>query len=83
MIGYLSWQQNGNNMHKIFVFYFLGYYARWAVLRKLLHQFLSPTNQGLGKHCQPRKQILSLGAGYDTTYFQLKVYISEHVTAIQ
>lgn len=67
----------------IICFFFLkGYYARWAVLRKLLRQFLSSTNLGLEKNCQPRKQILSLGAGFDTTYFQLKVYNSEHVTAI-
>ncbi|KAJ4775139.1 Leucine carboxyl methyltransferase 1 [Rhynchospora pubera] len=41
-----------------------GYYARWAVLRKLLLQFLNTRTD-------ERKQILSLGAGFDTTYFQL------------
>ncbi|KAJ3691041.1 hypothetical protein LUZ61_020205 [Rhynchospora tenuis] len=41
-----------------------GYYARWAVLRKLLLQFLNTQTD-------ERKQILSLGAGFDTTYFQL------------
>lgn len=42
-----------------------GYYARWAALRKLLLQFLS-----VDSGC--KKQILSLGAGFDTTYFQLQ-----------
>uniref|UniRef100_A0A0E0DWG5 [phosphatase 2A protein]-leucine-carboxy methyltransferase n=1 Tax=Oryza meridionalis TaxID=40149 RepID=A0A0E0DWG5_9ORYZ len=46
-----------------------GYYARWSVLRKLLHQFLSAGN---GSNDQNRKQILSLGAGFDTTFFQLQ-----------
>ncbi|CAI9101249.1 OLC1v1038530C3 [Oldenlandia corymbosa var. corymbosa] len=41
-----------------------GYFARWAVFRKLLNQFLD------GVHT--KKQVLSLGAGFDTTYFQLK-----------
>lgn len=48
-----------------------GYYARWAVLHKLLHQFLDceiSSDEG-GKR---KKQILSLGAGFDTTYFTLK-----------
>ena len=43
----------------------LGYYARWAALRKLLLQFLS-----IDSGCE--KQILSLGAGFDTTFFQLQ-----------
>lgn len=46
-----------------------GYYARWSVLRKLLHQFLGAGN---GSNDQNRKQILSLGAGFDTTFFQLQ-----------
>ncbi|KAL3516858.1 hypothetical protein ACH5RR_023760 [Cinchona calisaya] len=41
-----------------------GYFARWAVFRKLLYQFLDCV--------KTKKQILSLGAGFDTTYFQLK-----------
>uniref|UniRef100_A0A0E0L7K1 non-specific serine/threonine protein kinase n=1 Tax=Oryza punctata TaxID=4537 RepID=A0A0E0L7K1_ORYPU len=36
---------------------------------KLLHQFLSAGN---GSNDQNRKQILSLGAGFDTTFFQLQ-----------
>ncbi|KAK8635487.1 hypothetical protein V6N13_004221 [Hibiscus sabdariffa] len=48
-----------------------GYFARWAAFRKLLYQFLdcegSDTENG-----NTKKQILSLGAGFDTTYFQLQ-----------
>ncbi|CAN1248876.1 Leucine carboxyl methyltransferase 1 homolog [Linum perenne] len=40
-----------------------GYFARWAAFRKLLNQFLEKDQ---------KKQILSLGAGFDTTYFQLQ-----------
>jgi hypothetical protein len=49
-----------------------GYYARWAAVRKLLHQFLAakPSDES-GQAV--KKQILSLGAGFDTTYFQLQV----------
>ncbi|EXB37646.1 Leucine carboxyl methyltransferase 2 [Morus notabilis] len=46
----------------------LGYFARWAALRKLLLQFLETDMNGN----QTKKQILSLGAGFDTTYFQLQ-----------
>ncbi|XP_020263486.1 tRNA wybutosine-synthesizing protein 4 [Asparagus officinalis] len=47
-----------------------GYFARWAALRKLLLQFLnSEISNNDGN--QTKKQILSLGAGFDTTYFQL------------
>ncbi|XP_044962387.1 leucine carboxyl methyltransferase 1 homolog isoform X2 [Hordeum vulgare subsp. vulgare] len=46
-----------------------GYYARWSVLRKLMLQFLSAGN---GSNDQKKKQILSLGAGFDTTFFQLQ-----------
>uniref|UniRef100_A0A803LIE9 Leucine carboxyl methyltransferase 1 homolog n=1 Tax=Chenopodium quinoa TaxID=63459 RepID=A0A803LIE9_CHEQI len=42
-----------------------GYFARFAALRKLLFQFLNTDDQN-------RKQVLSLGAGFDTTYFQLQ-----------
>ncbi|PWA87265.1 leucine carboxyl methyltransferase [Artemisia annua] len=47
-----------------------GYFARWATFRKFLNQFLScepKSSEG-----QVKKQILSLGAGFDTTYFQLQ-----------
>ena len=50
--------------------YCKGYYARWSVLRKLLRQFL---NAGKDSNDQKPKQILSLGAGFDTTFFQLQV----------
>ncbi|KAK9142880.1 hypothetical protein Syun_012280 [Stephania yunnanensis] len=47
-----------------------GYFARWAALRNLILQFLH-----CGRHSDgsvTKKQILSLGAGFDTTYFQLQ-----------
>lgn len=47
-----------------------GYFARWAALRKLLLQFLKPEISSNDSN-QMKKQILSLGAGFDTTYFQL------------
>ncbi|XP_023006603.1 tRNA wybutosine-synthesizing protein 4-like [Cucurbita maxima] len=46
-----------------------GYFARWAALRKLLFQFLN-VESNTEEHT--KKQILSLGAGFDTTYFQLQ-----------
>ncbi|CAH9095532.1 unnamed protein product [Cuscuta europaea] len=48
-----------------------GYFARWAVLRKLLYQFLD-CEPNLGDKGRCKKQIVSLGAGFDTMYFQLK-----------
>jgi len=42
-----------------------GYYSRFAVLRSLLLQFLFTTRT------QEQRQVILLGAGYDTTYFQL------------
>ncbi|KAK7277151.1 hypothetical protein RIF29_18302 [Crotalaria pallida] len=48
-----------------------GYFARWAAFRKLLYQFLDidkKTDDG----GPIKKQILSLGAGFDTTYFHLQ-----------
>ncbi|KAG9452176.1 hypothetical protein H6P81_005080 [Aristolochia fimbriata] len=48
-----------------------GYYSRWAVLRKLLHQFLELGSISSSEN-QPKKQILSIGAGFDTTFFQLQ-----------
>ncbi|XP_031397661.1 leucine carboxyl methyltransferase 1 homolog [Punica granatum] len=46
-----------------------GYFARWAALRKLLYQFLDSETE---EKIPLKKQILSLGAGFDTMYFQLK-----------
>ncbi|PRQ57397.1 putative transferase [Rosa chinensis] len=46
-----------------------GYFARWAALRKLMNQFLDTE---VGEKGGLKKQILSLGAGFDTTYFQLQ-----------
>lgn len=51
---------------------FGGYFARWAALRKLLFQFLDAGKDRDGGGTV-KKQILSLGAGFDTTYFQLQV----------
>eukprot|EP00257_Ricinus_communis_P028033 XP_025015447.1 leucine carboxyl methyltransferase 1 homolog isoform X2 [Ricinus communis] len=48
-----------------------GYYARWAALRKLMYQFLDCEMNGDEKG-HTKKQILSIGAGFDTTYFQLQ-----------
>eukprot|EP00899_Mesostigma_viride_P024360 jgi/Mesvir1/5108/Mv15268-RA.1 len=42
-----------------------GYYARWAAIRRLLTDFLLAGGEAAGP-----KQVLSLGAGYDTAYFQ-------------
>ncbi|KAI7757663.1 hypothetical protein M8C21_029652, partial [Ambrosia artemisiifolia] len=47
-----------------------GYFARWATFRKFLHQFLNSEPKANEGHV--KKQILSLGAGFDTTYFQLQ-----------
>ncbi|KAI3700898.1 hypothetical protein L2E82_45539 [Cichorium intybus] len=47
-----------------------GYFARWSTFRKFLHQFLNCETKSNEGHV--KKQILSLGAGFDTTYFQLK-----------
>lgn len=47
-----------------------GYFARWAALWKLLLQFLK-SEVSSDDNNQMKKQILSLGAGFDTTYFQL------------
>ncbi|GKV12738.1 hypothetical protein SLEP1_g23852 [Rubroshorea leprosula] len=47
-----------------------GYFARWAAFRKLLYQFLDC--EGSNEKGHMKKQILSLGAGFDTTYFQLQ-----------
>ncbi|GAV82461.1 LCM domain-containing protein [Cephalotus follicularis] len=48
-----------------------GYFSRWAALRKLLYQFLDCKGNTEGKG-HTKKQILSLGAGFDTMYFQLQ-----------
>ncbi|XP_027351675.1 leucine carboxyl methyltransferase 1 homolog isoform X2 [Abrus precatorius] len=47
-----------------------GYFARWAAIRKLLYQFLDA--EKTDEDAPMKKQILSLGAGFDTTYFQLQ-----------
>ncbi|KAL3615527.1 Leucine carboxyl methyltransferase 1 [Castilleja foliolosa] len=47
-----------------------GYFARYAALRKILHEFLYCGNNMDEK--SNRKQIVSLGAGFDTTFFQLQ-----------
>ncbi|EYU42345.1 hypothetical protein ABFS82_14G151700 [Erythranthe guttata] len=47
-----------------------GYFARYAALRKLLYEFLDCDINGDEK--SNKKQILSLGAGFDTTFFQLQ-----------
>ncbi|MED6160122.1 Leucine carboxyl methyltransferase 1 [Stylosanthes scabra] len=47
-----------------------GYFARWAAFRKLLYQFLDLEKKDEKE--PKKKQILSLGAGFDTTYFQLQ-----------
>lgn len=44
-----------------------GYYSRYAIIRSLLLDFISKVQAH-----RPDCQIISLGAGYDTTYFQLK-----------
>jgi O-methyltransferase involved in polyketide biosynthesis len=45
-----------------------GYYSRYAAIRHLLHTFLSVAGSaGAGVP----SQVLSLGAGFDTTWFQL------------
>lgn len=49
-----------------------GYFARWAAFRQLLNQFLDTE---VGEKGELKKQILSLGAGFDTTYFQLQVHL--------
>ncbi|KAG5627026.1 hypothetical protein H5410_012244 [Solanum commersonii] len=48
-----------------------GYFARWAALRKMLNQFLDCETNADGNG-NIRKQILSLGAGFDTMFFQLQ-----------
>ena len=47
-----------------------GYYSRYAALRSLLLQFLA-AGAAEGHPAAQHKQVLSLGAGYDTTFFQL------------
>ncbi|CAA0813556.1 Leucine carboxyl methyltransferase [Striga hermonthica] len=47
-----------------------GYFARYAALRKLLYKFLD-CGENVDEKSN-KKQILSLGAGFDTTFFQLQ-----------
>lgn len=56
--------------------YNTGYYSRQAALGRLLKQFLDISR----KHSGPT-QILSLGAGFDTTWFRLQV-MAMHVPEI-
>ena len=49
-----------------------GYFSRYLALRQLLLQFLGRA----GAPPAPPLQLLSLGAGFDTTYFQLQVATS-------
>lgn len=44
-------------------FLLLGYYARVKGIELLLHQFIRITNR--------KCQVVNLGAGFDTTYWQL------------
>eukprot|EP00850_Spirogloea_muscicola_P016954 SM000141S00898 [mRNA] locus=s141:222372:225856:+ [translate_table: standard] len=46
-----------------------GYYARWAAIRNLVEHFLEAPAEA--EHFL-QKQVISLGAGFDTTFFQLK-----------
>ncbi|KAL9228822.1 hypothetical protein vseg_004360 [Gypsophila vaccaria] len=48
-----------------------GYFARFAAVRQLLNQFLN-SGAHSGQRGHDKKQVLSLGAGFDTTYFQLQ-----------
>ncbi|KAK5803802.1 hypothetical protein PVK06_031451 [Gossypium arboreum] len=48
-----------------------GYFARWAAFGKLLYQFLDCEGSNIEKG-KTKRQILSLGAGFDTTNFQLQ-----------
>ncbi|TYI10417.1 hypothetical protein ES332_A09G140300v1 [Gossypium tomentosum] len=48
-----------------------GYFTRWAAFGKLLYQFLDCEGSNIEKG-KTKKQILSLGAGFDTTNFQLQ-----------
>jgi len=50
-----------------------GYYSRAAALQELVVQFLGVRSDGKGV-TEPavKKQVLSLGAGYDTLYFNLQ-----------
>ena len=46
-----------------------GYFVCWAAMRKLLYQFLDCEGCNSEKGSM-KKQIFSLGAGFDSTYFQ-------------
>lgn len=52
-----------------------GYYSRYAALRDLLLRFLAalaaPPSAPPGGQPQRARQVLSLGAGFDTAFFQL------------
>ena len=48
-----------------------GYYTRHAILRSIILSFLKATVSSSKKQGQVCRQVLSLGAGFDTTFFQL------------
>ena len=48
------------------ILFTIGYYARVMSVHSLLKQFISLT-----KTAGLKSQVISLGAGYDTTYWQL------------
>ena len=52
-----GWSQNGLHSCR-------GYFIRVVAVQHLLCTFL--------RHCGGRGQVLSLGAGFDTTFFRLK-----------
>ena len=53
-----------------------GYFARWAAIRKLLYQFLDCEGCN-SKKGSMKKQILSLGAGFDAEKCQFQPMFCE------
>ncbi len=50
-----------------------GYYSRVAALQELVRQFLASSSSGTeAASGKASRQILSLGAGYDTLFFTLQ-----------
>ena len=47
-----------------------GYYARFAAFQQLIQSFIQRCRQG---DSHRKTQVVSLGAGFDTTYFNLQV----------
>ncbi|EIE22490.1 leucine carboxyl methyltransferase family protein [Coccomyxa subellipsoidea C-169] len=55
-----------------------GYFARLLALRQLLQQFFDVISQSTAPHEQQSvAQVLSLGAGFDTTFFNVEVDFKE------